>query len=117
MTQIIQYSLSDHHQIGFISADLNTWYDLLVKLNEKPSYLTLAKPVQVERYIANCDPATIDYLRRISNAYNINTRAIIKLTKIKLNVQEYFEYQRRFDKQEFLREIMRDKENEEKYTR
>lgn len=117
MSQIIKYSLSGHHQIGFISADLNTWYDLLVKLNEKPSYLTLAKPVQVERYIANCDPDTIDYLRKISNAYNINTRAIIKLTKITLNVQEYFEYQRRFDKQEFLREIMRDKENEEKHTR
>ena len=108
MSQIIKYSLSDHHQIGFISADLNTWYDLLVKLNEKPSYLTLAKPIQVERYIANCDPDTIDYLRKISNAYNINTRAIIKLTKITLNVQEYFEYQRRFDKQEFLREIVRD---------
>lgn len=117
MSQIIQYGLSGHHQISFISADLNTWYDLLVKLGEKPSYLTLAKPVQVARYIANCDPNTIDYLRRISNAYNINTRAIIKLTKIKLNVQEYFEYQRRFDKQEFLREIVRDKENEEKYTR
>lgn len=117
MSQIIQYGLSGHHQIGFISADLNTWYDLLTKLNEKPSYLTLAKPVQVERYIANYDPDTIDYLRRISNAYNINTRAIIKLTKIKLNVQEYFEYQRRFDKQAFLREIVHDKENEEKYTR
>lgn len=117
MSQIIKYGLSDHHQIGFISADLNTWYDLLVKLNEKPSYLTLAKPVQVKRYIANCDPNTIDYLRKISNAYNIDTRAVIKLTKIKLNVQEYFEYQRRFDKQEFLREIMRDKENKEKYTR
>lgn len=108
MSQIIKYSLSDHHQIGFISADLYTWYDLLVKLNEKPSYLTLTKPVQFERYIENCDPDTIDYLRKISNAYNINTRAIIKLTKITLNMQEYFEYQRRFDKQEFLREIVRD---------
>lgn len=116
MSQIIQYGLSSHHQISFISADLNTWYELLVKLNEKPSYLTLAKPVQVERYIANYDPCTIDYLRKISNAYNIDTRAVIKLTKIKLTVQEYFEYQRRFDKQAFLREIMRDKENEEKHN-
>lgn len=117
MSQIIQYSLSDHHQIDFISADLTTWYELLTKLGEKPSYLTLTKPAQVKRYIANYDPDTIDYLRKISNAYNINTRAIIKLTKITLNAQEYFEYQRRFDKQKFLREIMRNKENEEKYTR
>lgn len=109
MPQIIQYGLSDHHQIGFISADLNTWYDLLIKLNEKPNYLTLAKPVQVERYISNYDPDAVDYLCKISNAYNVDTRAIIKLTKITLTPQEYFEYQRRFDKQEFLREIMRDK--------
>lgn len=114
MRKITMYGLTPSKQINYISGELPAWRAVLHNTNQLPDYVKSNKLLVI--YINNYDPANINFLVKYIKATNFKTDLDVQYIKnCKLNRQEYFEYQRRFDKQEFLREIARDSKDKKEY--
>lgn len=107
MQETTMYGLTPSKQINFIKGTLSSWRDVLRDADQLPDYAKSNKSLAI--YINNYDPANINFLVKYVKATHFKTDLDIQYIKnYKLSKQEFFEYQRRFDKQEFLREIVRD---------
>ena len=107
MQTITMYGLTPSKQINVVKGTLSAWRNVLHGAGQLPDYVKSDKLLAI--CINNYDPANINFLVKYVNIARLKTDLDIQYIKnYKLSKQEFFEYQRRFDKLEFLREIVRD---------
>lgn len=104
---ITMYGLTPSKQINIVEGTLSSWHNVLRGIGQLPDYAKSDQSLAI--YISNYNPVNINFLVKYVNVAHFKTDLDIQYIKnYKLSEQKFFEYRRRFDKQEFLREIVRD---------